>query len=240
MTVDPYEAMGEFHDLFMLEVWERLAPSLASAFGALDADAVVIDVGAGTGVGTRTLARVTAAKVIAVEPSLTMRAVLLARVADDADLAQQVSVVAGRVPEVLEEVSAPVAGFVCARMLGHLTAADRLATFGRLSELLIPGAAGVITLPRPPASDTAELVEEHARVGRHQYVARHLPSADGRTATSEYLVLDGDRVVRRQTFRSTWDPPTLDQLGDELDRVGLRLAESGAGVGLITRRPGTR
>src|SRR5690606_42082628 len=90
--------MGEFHDLFMLEVWERLAPSLASAFGALDADAVVIDVGAGAGVGTRTLARVTAAKVIAVEPSLTMRAVLLARVADDAVLAPQVSGVAWRVP----------------------------------------------------------------------------------------------------------------------------------------------
>src|SRR5690606_36780672 len=146
----------------------------------------------------------------------------------------------GWVPEVLEEVSAPVAGFVCSHMLGHLTAGDQLATFRRLSELLIPGAACVITLPRPPASDTAELVEEHARVGRHQYVARHLPSADGRTATSEYLELDGDRVVRRQTFRPTWDPPTLDQLGDELDRVGLRLAESGAVVGLITRRPGTR
>lgn len=76
---DTYAAVGEFHDLFMDDAWDRLVPALARAFGALDAGGTVLDVGAGSGVGTRRLAAATRATIVAVEPSVTMRSVLLAR-----------------------------------------------------------------------------------------------------------------------------------------------------------------
>jgi methylase of polypeptide subunit release factors len=76
---DPYEGMGEFHDLFMDDAWARLRPVLTEAFAHLDESATVLDLGAGTGLGTRALAASTPARIVAVEPPLTMRAVLTAR-----------------------------------------------------------------------------------------------------------------------------------------------------------------
>ncbi|GAB3173361.1 hypothetical protein GCM10027059_44230 [Myceligenerans halotolerans] len=107
----------------------QLRPVLEAAFGDLGPDATLLDLGAGSGVGTRTLAACTRARIIAVEPSRTMRSVLLARIADDGALGEQVSVMAGAVPRALEELPGEVAGFVCAHMLGHLTAAQRTETF---------------------------------------------------------------------------------------------------------------
>ena len=57
MIVDLYQAMGEFHDLFMADLWDRRTPVLASAFDALDTHAVLVDIGAGAGVDTRALRR---------------------------------------------------------------------------------------------------------------------------------------------------------------------------------------
>ncbi|WP_156156665.1 class I SAM-dependent methyltransferase [Microbacterium azadirachtae] len=231
--IDAYEGMGEFHDLFMTDVWGGLRPALASAFADLDPNAIVLDVGAGTGIGTRLLARSTSAQVVAIEPSLTMRAVLLARVADDPELIERVSVLAGAAPDILDEVPGPVAGFVCAHMLGHLTATQRQETFARLAALLEPGGIGIITLPRTSASDGTDVVEEATHIGRHHYLARHRSTPDGRGSQSEYLVLDGDRIVRRQTFASSWEPPTLEQLHDELNDAGLHLVDADERIGIV-------
>ena len=70
-----YESMAEFHDLFMTGVWARLGPTVHATFAGLGPDAVVVDIGAGTGLGTVTVARATPARIWAVEPSATMRAV---------------------------------------------------------------------------------------------------------------------------------------------------------------------
>ncbi|HNR00857.1 MAG TPA: class I SAM-dependent methyltransferase, partial [Trueperaceae bacterium] len=86
-----YDRLGEFHDLFVDEARLRLRPAFESAFGRLEPSAVVLDLGAGTGLGVRHLARATRARIVAVEPSVTMRAVLLARVADDPALASRVT-----------------------------------------------------------------------------------------------------------------------------------------------------
>lgn len=236
-----YDTMGEFHDLFMDEPWERLRPVLATTFGALGPSARLLDLGAGTGVGTRTLARVTGARITAVEPSRTMRTALTMRVADDPDLTARVTVVDGRVPDVLDTVSAPLDGFVCAHMLGHLRPADRQATFTRLAALLTPAAAGVVTVsPEETGGDQMnhEAVEESRQIGDYSYVARYLPSPDGRTHVSEYEVLDGDRVVRRERISGPWQPLTAAALLEEMQPAGLTLDTQSPGVAVVRRARG--
>lgn len=173
--IDAYAAVGEFHDLFMDEAWDRLAPALARAFGGFDAGATVLDVGAGSGVGTRRLARLTPAHIIAVEPSVTMRSVLLGRVVDDPALTERVSVVAGAAPDVLAQIDsldeATLDGFVCAHVLGHLGEADRAATLGALAGGLSPDGRGVVTLPPPPGD---------GRAGRSRRARRSSTSSSAR------------------------------------------------------------
>lgn len=234
---DPYEALGEFHDLFMEESWARLRPVLVDAFSGLGSSELVVDLGAGTGIGTRLLAGCTAARITAVEPSLTMRAVLTARIADDPAMAGRVSVVAGSAPGALDEIRGPVAAFVCTHVLGHVPGAVRAATFQRLAGLLGPGGRGIVTVDPDGGPQDAELVQER-RIGDYRYVARYLPSSDPSGYVSEYSVLDGDRVVRQERFVGTWEPLPLDKLMAELASAGLTASGIAPGVALVRRADG--
>ncbi|MFE6647391.1 hypothetical protein ACFVJS_12565 [Nocardioides sp. NPDC057772] len=80
MTADLYDNLAEFHDLFMKEPWERLRQSVREVVGGLTADAVVLELGAGTGMGTQVIAAETAATVVSIEPSRMMRTALMTRV----------------------------------------------------------------------------------------------------------------------------------------------------------------
>lgn len=230
---DAYQDLGEFHDLFMSAPWDRLRPSLRAAFGALDPGATVLDLGAGTGMGTRTLAAVTRARIVAIEPSRTMRAVLTARVADDADLSHRVTVRAGLLPDALDEVRWPVAGFLCAHMLGHLPATARAATFARLRTLLAPGAVGLVTVEPEAREPLTAAIAEERQIGDLRYVARYLPSPDERRFVSEYEVLDGERVLRQERFAGSWESLTFDGLQNELAEAGLSARPHGGGAALV-------
>lgn len=235
VPADGYERMAEFHDLFMDDAHARLAPVLATAFGALPAQSVLLDLGAGTGLGVRQLAAATSAGIIAAEPSLTMRAILLARVADDSDLAARVSVVADAAPE-LSHVPAHLNGFVCAHMLGHLSGHQRRATFRTLAERIPIGGRGVVTVNGPLQSDPAPVVEERV-IGAHRYLARHLPPTDAGPAITEYEVRDRtDRLVRSLRCASTWRRVIASELVSELDGLPWRVeSEPHASVVPLTR-----
>ncbi|MGB4779205.1 SAM-dependent methyltransferase [Microbacterium sp.] len=225
-----YDRMGEFHDLFMDEPHRRLRPALEAAFGDRGPDDIVLDLGAGSGLGVRQLAQATCARIVAVEPSLTMRAVMLARIADDADLTDRVSVIAGAVPEVFDQLPDRIAGFVCAHMLGHLTPAVRSQTLAALAERLAPDGVGVVTVNAPATTDSepaataprpAEPVTEERVIGAHRYVARHYPSGPDGASFSAYEVQDGNgRVLRAARFASDWTTITADTLRAELASSG--------------------
>lgn len=235
-----YDRLGEFHDLFVAAARRRLRPALAAAFGGLRPDAVVLDLGAGTGLGVRQLALATRARVVAVEPSLTMRAVLLARLADDPELTSRVTVVAGSVPDAFDELPDDVAGFVCAHMLGHVSPAARAQTFAALAERLADGGVGVVTV-NATAEPRSETVVEERRIGEHRYIARYLPAgADGRPS-SEYEVRDADgRLLRAERFPGHWTPLTAEGLRAELAPAGWHVAahDQAATVLMLSREPG--
>jgi SAM-dependent methyltransferase len=223
----------------MDEPHRRLRPALEAAFGALDPDEVVLDLGAGSGLGVRQLAQTTRARIIAVEPSLTMRAVLLARIVDDSTLTDRVSVLAGAVPDVFEQLPGQVAGFVCGHMLAHLSPADRAQTFAALAGRLAPTGAGVVTVNGMTAPPSGPAVEERL-IGGHRYVARHLPPGAGGDADSEYEVYDADGLLLRAArFAADWTTITEDLLRSELAPAGWELTarEDAATVLLVTREP---
>ncbi|MFT4296157.1 MAG: class I SAM-dependent methyltransferase [Micropruina sp.] len=225
---DHYHELGELHDLFMPGAWDALVGPLATTFGHLGADATIVDLGAGSGLGTVRLARATRARIVAIEPSLTMRSMLLARVSDDPELSERVSVYAGAAPAILDQIDGPVDGFLCAHMLGHLSVGERRATFQRLSALLATNGVGLITVSPQSAPET-EVVEER-RIGRHRYIERQLPTDLAGTSVSEYQVFDGNRLLRSATFTSSWAMPSPDELRDELHAAGLTLGPSDRGL----------
>jgi SAM-dependent methyltransferase len=242
MSADPYERLAEFHDLFMDDAWERLSPVLGAAFGALGSSSLVVDLGAGTGVGTRALARATSARILAVEPSLVMRTVLTARVADDPALTSRISISPVPAPGVLDELTAPLAGFVCAHMLGHLGIRDRSATFAGLARCTADDVVGVVVVDPDPVADGVEDhadADDHAvterRIGDLRYVERHLPAGSDRFS-SEYTVYDGDRPVRREWFEGSWQTVTLDDLAAEMAPHGFGIEPRMPGVGIVLRR----
>lgn len=232
-----YEAMAEFHDLFMAAVWERLAPVVTEAFAGLGPDDVVVDLGAGTGLGSLTVVERTAARVWALEPMPVMRAVLLHRVAASPAASARVSVVAGAVPDDLGALRSPVAGVVATHMLGHLAPADRSGCWAWIAEHLTSEGVALVTY-QPAIADEdegADGVVEETRIGEHLYRATHRGA--GEEFRSRYEVVDGAGTVLRTTEASgSWLPVTLDELRAEVAAYGLVCRDSAVdGACLIGR-----
>lgn len=235
MTTELYDDLAEFHDLFMEDPWESLRPSVREAVGGLAPDDVVVDLGAGTGMGTRIIAAETAANVVAVEPSRMMRTALMARVAGDQRMAERVTVVAGGIPDALETClgEQPVSAFVCAHVLGHLDAVPRKATFGWLAANSTPDVVGLVTFT-PDALADGPMVQQR-RVGKYLYEAHYLETPESDTFLSEYVVKDCDRVIRSERFTGPWLSLTAGHLAEELTDAGLTLTVAGPTWGLVRK-----
>lgn len=233
-----YERLAEFHDLFMEEPWERLRPYVRDAFANLGRDAVIAEVGAGTGMGTRTIARATPARIAALEPALVMRSILTARVADDADLATRVTVVAGSAPDDLDLLPVRVDGFVCVHMLGHLDGAARRGLFAWLGSHLGRDGVGIVTTQRAPSpDDVGEEIVEVRRLGDYEYRVRHVSSGRREEYSSRYEVWHGGTKIRDERFSGSWRVLTAEDLAADLPRT-LRLEPVDRSVALI--RPSGR
>ncbi len=236
LTNPAYGAMAEFHDLFMVEPWARLAPRLGELFGALPRDATIVDLGAGSGMGTRALGRATRAEIVALEPDLVMRSVLLARIADLPGFAERTTVCAGTIPHDLDELPAEIDGFLAMHLLGHLSAACRRTLFAWLGDHLRPGGTGLVTIAKQGRAGESEIVESR-RIGCHEYRAIHRAAAAPATYSTRYEVWDGSLLLRSADFAGRWSRVTLADLRDDLRGTGLRAHELEPGlVRIVSRR----
>ncbi|WP_206306011.1 class I SAM-dependent methyltransferase [Streptomyces sp. RFCAC02] len=170
MGADPYASSAPYIDPLIAGFWYGIAPALVDELRTLRADiGPVVDIGAGSGRGVRVIHdALPDAPVLAVEPSVPMRAALLARLADDPLLGDRVTVTAS------DALDCPLPdrmrAAVCMNMLGHLAPDERRSFWRRLARRLAPGErSSSTTRPRRP----------RARCGS----PRGRPSVSGRRST---------------------------------------------------------
>ncbi|MER7506155.1 class I SAM-dependent methyltransferase [Nonomuraea pusilla] len=231
---DPYERSAEYVDVMLAPAWTALAPALAEALRG--APGPVVDVGAGGGHGTRVIARaMPLTEIFAVEPSPGLRAVLLARVSEDPDLRDRVTVLPG---ELLRAALPPRLGtLVAMNVIGHLDPAERRLTWQLLAERLLPGGRAVLNL-QPPAEPVAvphtRLCE--LRIGRRRYEGwGHAEPAGPEQVTwrMTYRVFQDGEPAEEVEVEYPWWVLGHDGLRAELAEHGLRLRPTGpADLGL--------
>ncbi|MGF1648080.1 MAG: class I SAM-dependent methyltransferase [Kineosporiaceae bacterium] len=237
---DFYERTAEHVAVLLGPPWQVLGPALASALDGLDPTAgPVVDVGAGSGLGTRVIARaMPGAEIIAVEPNRALRTALLAVVTADPDLQSRVTVE----PYDLLTAQLPsrLGAIVALNVLGHFPPAERRRVWQLAADRLAPEGVVVVDLfpPNRPEHVAASPLGEVA-VGRHRYTgtARAEPAGeDAVTWEMSYLVTDDqDRVLVDFSARQHWHVLDRHHLAAEVSDAGLQLSEGPAGTYLIRR-----
>lgn len=239
MTGSSYDELGEFHDLFMTEAWDGLRPLVTAAFSGLGPDEVMVEVGAGSGLGTRVLAEECRAQIVALEPNLLMRSVLTARVADDAELSRRVTVVAGSAPKALVLLPDQVRGVVCTHVLGHLDPLELRSLFAWMAHTLSPGGSCLVTTQEHPDRSVAVPAEltQSRMLGRLEYrlLYREAPATD--TFASRYEVWDGPSMVRAVEVEGPWRTVGVAELEAAVAGTALIVVPLRPGAALL-RRPG--
>jgi trans-aconitate methyltransferase len=224
---DAYQASGEFIDVLSGPAWLALrVPVRAALHGAAASQGPLVDVGAGTGLGTRELVDACpTATVLAVEPSPVLRAVLLSRVASDPRLRERVTVMAA--DALGAELPDRLGAVVAVNMIGHLTPDDRRTFWRRVGERLAAGAPLVVNLQPPAESATIPYTTFGAvQVGRYTYEGgggAEPAGPDTVTWRMRYRILDADgAAVRESTVDYRWHVLSAPDLLDELADAGMR------------------
>jgi SAM-dependent methyltransferase len=225
MAADPYAESGEFIDVLSRGAWQALRAPIAEALRqALPQQGPIIDVGAGTGLGTVLVAdTVEGGDIIAVEPSPVLRAVLLSRLAAAEPLRRRVTVLATDVGGM--RLPARVGGVLAINMIGHLSPQRRREFWADLRQRLAPGAPLIVNL-QPPAEVTTIPESPFVSVpigGRtYQGSGGARPAGDEAvTWTMRYRILDGEGVVEREIVVDyQWHVLSPARLLDELSAAG--------------------
>jgi SAM-dependent methyltransferase len=167
---DEYALSAEYIDIMSAEPWKSFGPALSCALHGLEPDgAPIIDVGAGSGLGTQVIAQSLAeVEIVAVEPSVSLRSVLLARSNGDERLRSRVTVLTddflgARLPD-------RWGGMVAMNVIGHFDRSQRIRMWSLLAERLAPAGRAILNL-LPPTTAVAvpEARGSTVRVGRRRY-----------------------------------------------------------------------
>lgn len=240
--VDPYERSAEYLDLMIAGAWESLGPALTEVLHEVKAAAgPVVDLGAGTGRGVATICAALPGDepVLAVEPSAAMRAVLLARVHDDPELRERVTVLGeGATQDPLPD---GLRAIVAMNVLGHLSPVERRALWANAARRLAPGGALIINIAppvRPEHVPRARLASVAVGALRYEGWGSAEPSgADEITWRMDYRVLRDGRPVSEVTVDYRWWVADESALAEEAAEAGLVMRPTGQpelGLQLLT------
>lgn len=224
---DTYGATAEFYDLVSEPMWDGLGASLAHALaGSAPSAGPVADLGAGTGLSTVAIAdALRTADILAVEPSPSMRAVLLSRLRGRPDLRTRVSVVPATIDRA--ELPARLGGAVALFMIGHLDPHARSALWRLLADRLAPGTPVVVGLSPPERPETIpETAYHRARQGIFDYegsMAARPSGPDTMDWTMTYRVRRDARLVDERVNHFRYHTVGLRDLAAEAAAAGLHL-----------------
>lgn len=228
---DRYAATASAYDLYIaayrrnqVAALKALRPRLSPSAGP------ILDVGAGSGLNFAwVLSHVPGSEVIAIEPSQSMRALALQRIAANPGWFPRVTVR----PE--DFFSAPLpatlGGGILLGVLGHFDSGERAAVFAELATRLATGAAALVDLQEPETPTRVEPFEfTAARIGQLRYkgIAEAWP-AGGETMRwrMTYLTLEDERILTEETTEHLYHHPAASTVTEEAARVGLDLERLG-------------
>lgn len=237
MTSDRYTSSVGFYDL-----WHEdgHVPEVRAALPALLSGVRrgVLEIGAGTGLITLTIADATQGEVFALEPAQGMRNVLLSRLSERRDLLPRVTVLPCDALEV--DLDEPVEAVVMIAVLYHFAPQDRVRLWETLARQLEPGGLLVFTWRERPPLKVRELrLDGTHQVGRHTYemwseIIEATPEYG--TARWVYRVTQGERIVSEHAETAKGYRVTLEQLRKELNDAGFDQDDAPEGMLAWRRR----
>ena len=230
-AIDYYSPAAEFFDLVGHRHLISSAPALRAALAGLDTShGPVVDIGAGTGLVTATIAEILpSARIHSAEPSPNMRAILTSRVFGDPDLRQRVTVL----PEPAQDLPLPdsVSAAVIFGVAGHIPRAERTVLWRRLADRLPPGGPIVVELMGVDTPRTIPYVRMcRETVGEQVYewwISGEPAGAEIMRWRTEWRVFrDGD-LVRTVDDEYDWETFGIERLAEESGLTVKRLVQAG-------------
>lgn len=220
-----------FYDLFhehghVPGIRERLPPLLAGVRRS------ILEIGAGTGLITTSLADLTPAEIFALEPSPAMRGVLLSRLCARPELLSRVTVLGCDALGV--RLDEPAEAAVMVNVMYAMEPDYRRRLWPVLAASLEPGGRLVFTWRAggPPAPRPLEELESR-RVGRHTYtILWEIISSDGEACRARYVhrITAGGTVLSEEESTGYAYRPSWGVLSRELETSGFTQAEGAEGL----------
>ncbi|GAB3456769.1 class I SAM-dependent methyltransferase [Streptomonospora sediminis] len=230
-ATDYYSPAAEFFDLVGHRHLASSAPALRAALTGLDTGhGPVVDIGAGTGLVTATIAEILpAARIHSAEPSPNMRAILTSRVFTDPRLRERVTVH----PEPAQQLPLPdsISAAVVFGVAGHIPRAERIALWQRLAERLPAGGPIVVELmgvETPRSIPFVRMCREH--LGEHTYewwISGEPAGAGTIRWHTQWRVFRGGEQVRTVDDEYDWETFGIDRLAEESGLTVKRLVQAG-------------
>jgi SAM-dependent methyltransferase len=192
----------------------------------------VLEIGAGTGLITTLLADWTPAEIFALEPSASMRAVLLSRLSSRPELLERVTVLPCDALSV--DLDEPAEAVVMINVMYALEPDYRKRLWPVLAAQLEPAGLLVFTWRDggPPAPRPLQELDSR-QVGRHTYtVLSEILQGDGETFGARYLyrVTEGEKVVSEEEITGYACRPVWDVIQRELVSAGFTQTQCAEGL----------
>jgi SAM-dependent methyltransferase len=208
------------------EILRTLPPLLAGVRRS------VLEIGAGTGLITTSLADWTPAEIFALEPSASMRAVLLSRLSSRPELLERVTVLPCDALSV--DLDEPAEAVVMINVMYALEPDYRKRLWPVLAAQLEPAGLLVFTWRDggPPAPRPLQELDSR-QVGRHTYtVLSEILQGDGETFGARYLyrVTEGEKVVSEEEITGYACRPVWDVIQRELVSAGFTQTQCAEGL----------
>ncbi|MFC4034733.1 class I SAM-dependent methyltransferase [Streptomyces polygonati] len=241
--IDHYSPSAEFYDMVAVRHIASSGPPLARVLAGIDTGrGPVLEIGAGTGRVTEVIAAaLPGAEILAAEPSATMRAQLMARVARDPGLRARVTVTDGAA----QDMALPdrLSAVVIFGVAGHLSRSERMILWRKLAGRLPEGGLIVVelmgvTAPRviPPTMSLRETIGQQTY---EWWIGGEPAEGDAMRFTTTWKVIHEGRTVREVADSYDWHTFDVAQLARESGMTARRIVEAGGNaipeIGVLTK-----